>query len=78
MTAKKLTFDQSMARLEEIVTALEQGDAPLEEALRLFEEGSALMKSCAVALDQAEQKVSKLFPGPNGEPVEAEMEAMEG
>ena len=38
MAEKKLNFEQAMARLEEIVTRLEQGDAPLEEALTLFEE----------------------------------------
>ena len=77
MPAKKLNFEDSMKRLEEIVTRLEGGEAPLEEALALFEEGAGLMKTCAQALDKAEQKVSKLFHGPDGEPVEAEMEGME-
>ena len=70
MAEKKPTFEQSMARLEEIVRLLEQGDAPLEEALGLFEEGTALMKQCSQALDKAEQKVRKLFPGADGSPVE--------
>ncbi len=78
MPAKKPTFEGSMARLEEIVAALEKGDTPLEEALALFEEGAALMKQCSAALDKAEQKVSKLLPGPDGAPVEAPMEEMEG
>ena len=39
MADDKLTFEQAMGRLEEIVKRLEQGDAPLEEALALFEEG---------------------------------------
>ena len=34
MAEKKQTFEQSMARLEEIVTQMERGDVPLEEALR--------------------------------------------
>ena len=55
MAEKKQTFEQSMARLEEIVTRLERGDVPLEEALRLFEEGTALMKKCSTTLDRAEQ-----------------------
>ena len=37
MAEKKLTFEQSMARLEEIVKLLERGEAPLEESLALFE-----------------------------------------
>ena len=39
-----MSFEQAMARLEEIVRRLEQGDVPLEEALGLFEEGSRLVK----------------------------------
>lgn len=77
MPTKKLTFEQAMARLEEIVTALEKGDAPLEEALALFEEGTGLMKQCSQALDKAEQKVAKLYPAADGTPVEAPMEEME-
>ena len=46
MAEKKVTFEQAMARLEEIVKQLEQGDAPLEDALALFEEGTRLMKKC--------------------------------
>lgn len=70
MAEKKLSFEQSMARLEEIVKQLEQGDAPLEDALALFEEGTKLMKKCSAQLDKAEQKVSKLLAGPDGAPVE--------
>lgn len=70
MPAKKQTFEQAMARLEVIVARLEKGDAPLEESLTLFEEGTALMKQCSAALDKAEQKVAKLFPGADGAPVE--------
>ena len=67
---KQLTFEQAMARLEEIVKQLEQGDAPLEDALALFEEGTKLMKQCSTKLDRAEQKVTKLLAGPDGAPVE--------
>ena len=77
MAAKKLSFEQAMERLEEIVTALEKGDAPLEEALALFEEGTGLMKQCSQALDKAEQKVAKLYPAADGSPVEEPMEEME-
>ena len=66
MAEKKQTFEQSMARLEEIVTQLERGDVPLEEALRLFEEGTALMKKCSAMLDRAEQKIVRLTAGPDG------------
>ena len=70
MAAKKMTFEESLARLDEIVKLLEKGDRPLDEALTLFEEGTALVKSCGKLLDSAEQKVVKLQKGPDGEPVE--------
>ena len=60
MAGKKLDFEQSMARLEEIVGLLERGDAPLDEAMALFEEGAKLMRECTKRLDQAEQKVTLL------------------
>lgn len=60
MAEKKLSFEQAMKRLEEIVTALERGEAPLEESLALFEEGSKLLRQCTGMLDKAEQKVTKL------------------
>lgn len=76
-TKKQPTFEEAMTRLEAIVSTLEKGDTPLEEALTLFEEGAGLMKQCAKALDQAEQKVTKLFPGPDGSPLEEPMEELE-
>lgn len=74
MAEKKVTFEQAMARLEEIVKQLEQGDAPLEDALALFEEGTRLMKKFTTQLDKAEQKVSKLLAGPDGNPKEEPFE----
>lgn len=72
---KKLTFEESMARLDEIVNILERGDAPLEQSLTLFEEGTALIKNCGQLLDTAEQKVVKLQKGSDGEPIESVFDA---
>lgn len=74
MAEKKKTFEQAMSRLEEIVSLLEGGDAPLEESLKLFEEGAGLMKQCALRLDQAEQKVAQLTAGPDGALTEVPMD----
>lgn len=76
-TKKQVPFEDAMARLETIVTRLEKGELPLEDALTLFEEGAGLLKQCTKALDQAEQKVAKLMPDGNGLPVVEPMEAME-
>ena len=69
-TKKKMDFEGSMARLEEIVSLLERGDAPLEQAMTLFEEGAKLLRECTKQLDQAEQQVTLLTAGEDGQPVE--------
>ena len=66
------TFEQSLARLDEIVKILESGEAELEESIKLFEEGTALAHRCSKLLDEAQMKVSLLMQGPDGEPVEEE------
>ena len=74
MSKKEMSFEQSLARLEEIVKLLEKGDAPLAESLGLFEEGTGLIRSCGKMLDEAEQKVVQLRKGPDGEPEEMPFE----
>lgn len=54
------TFEQSLKRLEQIVEQLEQGDVPLDEALRMYEEGIELSKACIEKLTQAELRLKKL------------------
>ena len=56
MVAKKMSFEDKLARLEEIVAALEKGDAPLADSLHLFEEGTKLANACSTELDKAEQQ----------------------
>ena len=70
MSAKKQTFEQQIARLEEIVAALERGDAPLADALALLGECTGLIAACSKQLDEAEQKVVRLMKGSDGQPVE--------
>ena len=78
MAAKK-TFEENMARLEEIVGKLEKGDAPLSDSLKLFEEGTKLSASLGKLLDKAEQKVTVMQENMQGElaeqPFAAEEEA---
>ena len=78
MAEKKLNFEEAMERLEEIVTSMERGEAPLEESLALFAEGTKLLKQCTTLLDKAEQQVTKLTRGADGEPREVPMEEIEG
>ena len=74
MAVKKLGFEESLAKLEEIVRHLEKGDMPLSESLKLFEEGTSLLASCSKMLDDAEQKVVKLRKGSDRQPVETPFE----
>jgi len=72
MEENKLSFEQSMQRLEQIVGLLEKGDAPLEDAMKLFSEGTALAARCQAMLEEAEKQVVRLSKGADGEPVEKE------
>lgn len=62
--ASEWTYEKAMARLEQIVSALEGGRCTLDESLKLFEEGTKLTAYCQKALKTAEQKIVKLTAGP--------------
>jgi len=64
MAEKK--FEPALARLEEIVQELEQGDLPLEQSLKLFEEGIKLSRICNTRLEEAERKVEILLKDRGG------------
>jgi exodeoxyribonuclease VII small subunit len=65
--AKKPAFEQSLARLEEIVRKLESANLPLDEAMKLFEEGMQLSRDCQKQLEQAEARVEILLKKAGGE-----------
>lgn len=70
MTTRKktelLTFEQSMQELESLVSKMEQGDLPLEDALQSFERGIQLARHSQQKLKSAEQKV-QLLTNQNGQ-----------
>jgi exodeoxyribonuclease VII small subunit len=57
---EELSYEQTLAELEEITRLLEENPPALEEMLALYERGQALAKRCADMLDQAELKVRQL------------------
>lgn len=65
------TFEQAVAKVNEIVSSLEKGDAELDKSLALFEEGIKLIETCTAMLDNAEQKVVRLQMTAGGEPKES-------
>lgn len=71
------SFEENIARLEEIAALLERGEAKLADSLKLFEEGTKLAASCEKMLDEAEQKVVRLTKGADGTPVEEPFAAEE-
>lgn len=74
MAEKEMTFEAAMARLEEIVRALEGGSAGLDQSLGLFEEGITLVKICNAKLEGAEQKVKLLAAGEDDKLTETEFD----
>jgi len=57
---EKNSFENKLARLEEISSLLEKDDIGLEDAINLYEEGIELSSSCISALSEAELKVTQL------------------
>ncbi len=75
---EQLAFEEALARLEEIVRRMEQGEVSLEESLALFEQGVALSRHCARKLDEAEQRIATLTRRPDGSIAEDELAATGG
>ena len=65
-TDNTLSFEQSLARLDEIIAMLEKDSVPLDDLMKLHEEGVGLLRSCNTQLDCAEQKVKMLNISPDG------------
>jgi exodeoxyribonuclease VII small subunit len=59
-TDRDASYEQAFAELQEIVTRLESGEVPLEEAVALFERGQTLAKTCTGLLDKAELRIRQL------------------
>lgn len=74
MNQPNKTFEESMARLEQIVRAMERGDVALEESLKLFQEGTELVRSCQKLLDEAQLQVKKIMTTPDGSPGEEDFQ----
>ncbi len=64
------TFEQSMKQLERIVQELEDGELPLEKAIKKFEEGIKLTELCSAKLDETEKKVTILLKNAAGQMAE--------
>ncbi len=60
MPEKQDTFEKDLKQLEDVVARLEQGDLPLDEAMKLFQDGMRLSRLCSQRLSTVEQEIKKL------------------
>ena len=57
----KENFEESMKKLENLVTELENGNLNLDESVKKFEEGMKIAKQCNTILEDAEKKITILL-----------------
>jgi exodeoxyribonuclease VII small subunit len=69
----KLSFEEALAKLEEIVKELEKEDITLEDSMQKFELGIKLSSHCLKKLNQAEQKIEELTRSEDGKLVAREL-----
>jgi len=59
----KLSFEQALTQLEQIVSAMESGEIGLEASIAKYAEGAKLIAHCRKVLDSAEKKIQLLTAG---------------
>lgn len=73
-TKKKLTFEQQLEAVEALISGMESGSMPLEESMRRYEEGMAMIASMEKELLSAQQRLTVIRRGAEGENEEVPME----
>ena len=56
------TFEELQRELDEVVTRLERGDVPVDDAIALFRRGEELYRECVARLQGAELHIEELVP----------------
>lgn len=64
---QKLSYEQALERLTQIIRAMENDKIPLEESLALYEEGVGIVRRLSAELDDAERKIKILQQNAQGE-----------
>ncbi len=67
MSDKKMSFEESLKRLDKIVQEMESGAMELDAMISAFEEGQRLVKSCSEKLNEVEKKIEKVVKGADGQ-----------
>ena len=60
MSEKKLSVEEQLKKIDEVIARLEKEDLPLEDALKAFEEGIGLVKETNETLTDAEKRLKML------------------
>ncbi len=60
--SEERSFEELQRELEEIVTRLERGDVPVDEAIALFRRGEEVYTACVERLQGAELRIEELAP----------------
>ena len=63
----KMSFEDSMARLEEISQILSSQKINLDQMIELYEEGNSLKEHCASRLEEAKMKIEKVINNKNSQ-----------
>ena len=56
----KLSFEDAIKELTDIVGKIEQGEIPLQDSLEQYEKGMSLIKHCRGILQEAEKRIEKI------------------
>ena len=64
---EKMSYEQALARLEQIIRAMENDKIPLAESLALYEDGVVIVRRLSAELDDAERKIKILQQNAQGE-----------
>jgi len=73
MEIDKMTFQEALSKLEEIVRDLESESITLEDSIKKFELGIKLSSLCLNKLDKAEKKIEELTRNKEGKLVAKEL-----
>jgi len=69
---EKLSFEEAMTELDQVVSKLESGSAPLEQSIDLYTRGTALKTHCEALLKNAQAKIEKITLDDKGSPIGSE------
>lgn len=74
-TGRKLSFEEAMRQLDEIVSAMESGQIGIEESISRYEEAMRLAAQCRKILDEAELRIRRIQADASGEIRESPLDA---